>query len=230
MEELLEQLQKSRARPDNISYFAFTGTPKAFHDDAVWPPTDPSAASLQGQSARASTATKCGRAIEEGFILDVLLGYVPYKTRVQPRQADRGQQTGERQGRQTGLGTMDVAASRPTSRRRCSSSSSTSARTWHTVWMAKAKAMVVTSSRAAAIRYKKAFDAISPNTRIRWHSLIGGLLRQDDRQAGDAWRRRAHSGMMCSSSMRTRNSPRKHEPGGEWGRICGLPLIARNTG
>jgi type I restriction enzyme R subunit len=28
VEELLEQLQKSRARPDNISYFAFTGTPK----------------------------------------------------------------------------------------------------------------------------------------------------------------------------------------------------------
>jgi type I restriction enzyme R subunit len=37
VEELLEQLQKSRARPDNISYFAFTGTPKAFHVDAVWP-------------------------------------------------------------------------------------------------------------------------------------------------------------------------------------------------
>jgi len=28
VEELLEQLQKSRARPENISYFAFTGTPK----------------------------------------------------------------------------------------------------------------------------------------------------------------------------------------------------------
>ncbi|VDA76624.1 hypothetical protein BANRA_05711 [Klebsiella pneumoniae] len=32
VDELLEQLQKSRARPDNISYFAFTGTPKHSFD------------------------------------------------------------------------------------------------------------------------------------------------------------------------------------------------------
>ena len=41
VEELLEQLQKSRARPDNISYFAFTGTPKHSTMMLFGRPTDP---------------------------------------------------------------------------------------------------------------------------------------------------------------------------------------------
>jgi type I restriction enzyme R subunit len=55
----------------------------------------------------------------------------------------------------------------------------------------KAKAMVVTSSRAAAIRYKKALTPILPSTPSMPHPLTDCLLRQDDGQAGDARRRRA---------------------------------------
>jgi hypothetical protein len=66
VEELLEQLQKSRARPDNISYFAFTGTPK--HSTLMlFGRPDPVAAASQDQSAgKPSTVHRCARPLRKG--------------------------------------------------------------------------------------------------------------------------------------------------------------------
>ena len=80
VEELLEQLQKSRARPDNISYFAFTGTPKHSTLMLFGRVPDPSQPPSKDNLPEAFHKYKMRQAIEEGFILDVLKGYVPYKT------------------------------------------------------------------------------------------------------------------------------------------------------
>lgn len=79
IEELLEKIQKARVQTKNISQFAFTATPK--HSTMM----------LFGRTANGEPASDDNlpqsfhlytlrQAIEEGFILDVLKGYVPYKT------------------------------------------------------------------------------------------------------------------------------------------------------
>lgn len=79
LEELLEQIQKSRVQTNNISHFAFTATPK--HSTKM----------LFGRTRNGQTANDHNlpesfhlysqrQAIEEGFILDVLQGYLSYKT------------------------------------------------------------------------------------------------------------------------------------------------------
>jgi type I restriction enzyme R subunit len=65
VEELLEQLQKSRARPDNISYFAFTGTPKHSTLMLFGRVPDPSRPAIQGQSARSLPRTRCARPLKK---------------------------------------------------------------------------------------------------------------------------------------------------------------------
>lgn len=77
---VLEQLQKSRARPDNINYFAFTGTPKHSTLMLFGRPTDPSQPASNDNPPQAFHLYTMRQAIEEKFILDVLKGYVPYKT------------------------------------------------------------------------------------------------------------------------------------------------------
>ena len=80
VEELLEELQKSRARPKNISYFAFTGTPKHSTLMLFGRPADPSSPASKTNLPQPFHRYPMRQAIEEGFILDVLKGYVPYKT------------------------------------------------------------------------------------------------------------------------------------------------------
>ena len=80
VDELLEQLQKSRAKPDNISYFAFTGTPKHATLMLFGRLDDPNQPASKDNLPHAFHRYTMRQAIEEGFILDVLKGYVPYKT------------------------------------------------------------------------------------------------------------------------------------------------------
>ncbi len=68
------------ARPDNISYFAFTGTPKHSTLMLFGRVPDPSQPPSKDNLPEAFHKYKMRQAIEEGFILDVLKGYVPYKT------------------------------------------------------------------------------------------------------------------------------------------------------
>lgn len=71
----------------------------------------------------------------------------------------------------------------------------------------KAKAMVVTSSRAAAIRYKKAFDRyIEQHSEYGFiHSLVAFSGKMTGKQV--MHQMTASSRMMCLSSMRTKSSP-----------------------
>jgi type I restriction enzyme R subunit len=110
VEELLEQLQKSRARPDNISYFAFTGTPKHSTLMLFGRPTTRHSRPRRTNLPRIPPYPM-RQAIEEGFILDVLKGYVPYKTAFNlAKQIEDSKRVSGKAG-QTGLGAVDVLAS-----------------------------------------------------------------------------------------------------------------------
>ena len=98
------------------------------------------------------------QAIEEGFILDVLANYTTYKTYWQIEKAIADDPEYDAGKAQAGHRPVRHRCTRTTSRRRPRSSSSTSASTRATKIGGKAKAMVVTSSRLHAVRYKQAID------------------------------------------------------------------------
>ena len=142
---------KARVKPSNVSYYAFTATPKAetialFGSPSTCgaPPTPFHVYSMQ-------------QAIEEGFILDVLKGYTTYETAFKLEQI--GQDPDVKAGRaKTWL--ARYAHLHPTSIAQKVAIIIEHYRE-HVVHQleGQAKAMVVTNGRIDAVRYKKAFDA-----------------------------------------------------------------------
>ena len=167
-EDVLAAEIAARAESTNISFFAFTATPKAKtlelfgHKSAGGKPHPFHLYSMQ-------------QAIEEGFILDVLKNYTPYKTAF--RLTHNGQSY---ESESTSTGTVAVTGS-ANGELVDKSAAVKSVMNWvklhptnisqkvativehfraNVGWRldGKAKAMVVTSSRKAAVRSKLAFD------------------------------------------------------------------------
>lgn len=157
VEELLERLQKSRARPKNLSHFAFTATPK--HSTFM----------LFGRTADGGRAGKDNlpqafhrypmrQAIEEGFILDVLRGHTPYQTAFNlAKQLEDKRRVSGRAAKRALAQWMSLHPTNVT--QKVQFIIEHFSRNVACLLDGKAKAMVVTSSRAAAVRYKKGFDA-----------------------------------------------------------------------
>ncbi|MCP5162664.1 MAG: type I restriction endonuclease subunit R [Hahellaceae bacterium] len=167
VDELLEQLQKSRARPDNISYFAFTGTPKHATLMLFGRPEDTSNPVSKKNPPEAFHKYTMRQAIEEGFILDVLKGYVPYQTAFNlSKQLEDSKRVSGKAAKRALAQWMALHPTNVTQKVQFIVEHF-SKNVAHRL-DGKAKAMVVTSSRAAAIRYKKAFDRY-----IEQHSEYG---------------------------------------------------------
>ncbi len=170
----------SRARQPNLSFFAFTATPK-FKTKAVFDEPGPSGtAPFHEYSMR--------QAIEEGFILDVLQNYVTYKRF---------------------FGLVKQVESDPEVPRRAAAKALSQFLEIHPVNVGqvvqviiehfrlkvmhelggRAKAMVVTGSRLAAVKYKQAFDryiADKGYTGIRALVAFSGSV-EDPEQPGQAF-------------------------------------------
>jgi type I restriction enzyme R subunit len=178
-EDVLVAEMAARAESKNLSFFAFTATPKAktlelfgTKKNADSPPEPFHLYSMQ-------------QAIEEGFILDVLKNYTPYKTAFRLTHNGQVFETEETAGNGTvavtnGSGSADLVDK---------SKAVKSVMNWvqlhptniaqkvqiivehfreNVVWRldGNAKAMVVTSSRKAAVRYKVAFDKYVKDNKI----------------------------------------------------------------
>lgn len=158
VEELLEQLQKSRARPKNISYFAFTGTPKHATLMLFGRPADPTRPASKDNLPQPFRRYPMRQAIEEGFILDVLKGYVPYKTAFNlAKQVEDSKRVSGKAAKRALAQWMSLHPTNVTQKVQFIVEHF-SKNIAHRL-DGKAKAMVVTSSRAAAIRYKRGFDS-----------------------------------------------------------------------
>lgn len=185
LEEVLLEIQKSRVRPDNVSHFAFTATPK--HSTLtlfgrVPDPTQPPSDENKPESFHKYTQRQ---AIEEGFILDVLQNYTPYKQAV--RLGDEG--------------INDKRVDKKLARR--------SLARWKSLHPTivsqkvefiiehflqniagllngEAKAMVVTSGRPQAVKYKLAFDQyISRNNLQGIKALVAFSGKVPGKMLGD---------------------------------------------
>lgn len=148
-EEIIAKVVAARKRPPNISYYAFTATPKA------------KTLELFGRREPGGLPVpfhvySMRQAIEEGFILDVLKGYVTYDTAFKLEQAgaDIEVKSGKASKR-----IFQYAHLHPTSIGQKITITVEHYRK-HVMHLlnGQAKAMVVTDSRKAAVRYKKEFD------------------------------------------------------------------------
>ncbi len=149
-EDEIRKTMMSRGKQKNLSFFAFTATPKAktlevFGEAGVNGKPEP----FDLYSMR--------QAIEEGFILDVLKGYTTYKTFFKLNKAiDDDPRIDKRKGK--------IAIARFMSLHPHNLSQKTEVMIEHFRQVVsrkingKAKAMLVTSSRLHAVRYKLEFD------------------------------------------------------------------------
>ncbi len=145
---ILRDAQK-RGRQPNLSFFAFTATPK-FKTRALFDATGPS-----GESPFHEYSMR--QAIEEGFIMDVLANYTGYKRFFGLiKQVEADPEVPRRQAAKALTRYMDI---HPVNIEQVVSVIVEHFRlhVMHELG-GRAKAMVVTASRLAAVKYKRTFD------------------------------------------------------------------------
>lgn len=149
-EDKIREIIAKSGKQDNISFFAFTATPKA------------KTIELFGQigddgKPKAFHHYTMRQAIEEGFILDPLVNYTTYKTFYKVAKAIKDDPEVSKKQATTAI--VRAMALHP---HNISQKTEVIIEHFRQVVMhkinGKAKAMVVTSSRLQAVKYKKAFD------------------------------------------------------------------------
>lgn len=179
VESILAAEMTERAESSNISYLAFTATPKN------------KTLELFGRKGpdgkpREFHMYSMKQAIEEGYILDVLRGYQAYETALKiAGNANSGSEVEEGAARK---GLMRWVRLHPTN---ISQKVQIIVEHFHAnvahLLEGKAKAMVVTDSRKAAVKYKKAIDAYiakraSADSSYTYRTLVAfsGAVRMDE--------------------------------------------------
>ena len=144
MEELFRSMAK-RGRQANLSFFAFTATPK--HKTLA----------MFGRGGRPVHRYTMRQAIEEGFILDVLRHYTTYATYFGLLKACADDPNVERKKAAQALARFLRLHPHNIAQKTTVMVEHFQAVTRHRIG-GRAKAMVITSSRLEAVRYKQSFD------------------------------------------------------------------------
>ena len=171
MEELFRSMAK-RGKQANLSFFAFTATPK-HRTLAVF-----------GRDGRAAHRYTMRQAIEEGFILDVLKHYTTYRTYFNLLKACDDDPNVERKKAARALARFMRLHPHNIAQKTEVMVEHFQAVTRHKIG-GRAKAMVVTGSRLEAVRYKQSFDRYIQKKGYAIKSLVAfsGTV-EDDKLAG----------------------------------------------
>lgn len=187
VETILAAEMTERAESANISYLAFTATPKNKTLELFGrkgPDGKPHEFHLYSMK----------QAIEEGYILDVLKGYQAYDTALKIAGNAAGEGEVEEGAARKGL--MRWVRLHPTN---VSQKVQIIVEHFHTnvahLLEGKAKAMVVTDSRKAAVKYKKAIDAYiakraAEDASYTYRTLVafsGGVTMAEDEKWAADW-------------------------------------------
>jgi type I restriction enzyme R subunit len=155
-EDAVATLVASRKRPPNLSYYAFTATPKPKTIELFGRRPDPSLPASDDNMPEAFHVYSMRQAIEEKFILDVLQNYVTYSV------FWKLSQVGEDKEVEAGKASKVIARYAKLHPTNISQKVAIIVEHFREKVMHKiggrAKAMVVTDSRLAAVRYKLALD------------------------------------------------------------------------
>ena len=144
MEEVFRSMAK-RGRQPNLSFFAFTATPK--HKTF----------SVFADGGRPAHRYTMRQAIEEDFVLDVLKHYTTYRSYFKLLKACRDDPNVERKKAALGLARFMKLHPHNIAQKTEVMVEHFQAATRHKIG-GRAKAMVVTGSRLEAVRYKQSFD------------------------------------------------------------------------
>ncbi|HEX7005394.1 MAG TPA: type I restriction endonuclease [Trueperaceae bacterium] len=159
-EERLQARQTARRPPPNASYFAFTATPK--HSTLTLfgrGENDPKAPLSSANKPVEFHAYTMQQAIEEGFILDVLQNYTTYKTAYRLSEKLSGKDDPKVDKRQARRTLAKWASLHPTNvGQKVQFIVEHFRRNVAHLLAGQAKAMIVTGSRAAAVKYKLYLD------------------------------------------------------------------------
>ena len=171
MEELFRSMAK-RGRQANLSFFAFTATPK--HKTLA----------VFGRDGLPAHRYTMRQAIEEGFILDVLKHYTSYATYFKLLKACEDDPNVERKKAAQALARFMKLHPHNIAQKTEVMVEHFQAVTRHKIG-GRAKAMVVTGSRLEAVRYKQSFDRYIHEKGYAIKSLVAfsGTV-QDDKLAG----------------------------------------------
>ena len=189
VEAILASEMTERAESENISYLAFTATPKN------------KTLELFGRKGPDGKPVEfhlysMRQAIEEGYILDVLKGYQTYDTALKiagKAESGDGGEVGEAAARK---GLMRWVKLHPTN---ISQKVQIIVEHFHTnvahLLEGKAKAMIVTDGRKAAVKYKKAIDAYiakraAEDASYNYRTLVafsGSVTMDEDEQWSSGW-------------------------------------------
>jgi type I restriction enzyme, R subunit len=144
MEELFRKMAR-RGRQENLSFFAFTATPK--HKTLA----------VFGRDGAAFHRYTMRQAIEEGFIMDVLRSYTTYASYFRLLRASEDDPNVERKKAARALARFMKLHPHNIAQKTEVMVEHFHAVTRHRIG-GRAKAMVVTGSRLEAVRYKQSFD------------------------------------------------------------------------
>jgi type I restriction enzyme R subunit len=167
LEELFRSMAK-RGRQTNISFFAFTATPK--HKTLA----------VFGRNGQPVHRYTMRQAIEEGFILDVLKNYTTYATYFRLLKACEDDPNVERKKAARALARFMKLHPHNIAQKTEVMVEHFQAVTRHKIG-GRAKAMVVADSRLAAVRYKQSFDRyiLEKGYPIRTLVAFSGIVTDD---------------------------------------------------
>ncbi|TDH62942.1 type I restriction endonuclease subunit R [Dankookia rubra] len=167
MDELYRSMAK-RGRQANISFFAFTATPK--HKTLK----------VFGRDDKPAHRYTMRQAIEEGFILDVLKHYTTYATYVRLLKASEDDPNVERKKAARALARFLKLHPHNIAQKTEVMVEHFHAATQHKIG-GRAKAIVVTGSRLEAVRYKQSFDRYIKEKGYAIKSLVAfsGVVTDD---------------------------------------------------
>lgn len=194
LDELYRSMAK-RGRQANLSFFAFTATPK--HKTlAVFGRNE---AGKAGQPFHRYTMRQ---AIEEGFIMDVLKNYTTYATYYKLVKSSKDDPNVERKQAAKALARFMRLHPYNIAQKTEVMVEHFNAATRHKIG-GKAKAMVVTGSRLEAVRYKLAFDAYIRDKGYRWIKTLVAFSGEveDEELPGKTWREVGMNGGIKESEL-----------------------------
>lgn len=157
IEEVLLEIQKSRVRPDNVSHFAFTATPKHSTMTLFGQLPDPDMPASEDNKPESFHRYTQRQAIEEHFILDVLQGYTPYKEAYRLGEQGLNDKRVDKKMAKKALARWKTL--HPTNvTQKVEFIANHFTQSVLPLLDGEAKAMIVTSGRPQAVKYKLAFD------------------------------------------------------------------------
>lgn len=180
LDELYRSMAK-RGRQANLSFFAFTATPK--HKTLAVFGRDES-----GKPGQPFHRYTMRQAIEEGFIMDVLEKYTTYATYYKLVKASEDDPNVERKQAAKALARFMRLHPYNIAQKTEVMMEHFNAFTRHKIG-GKAKAMLVTGSRLEAVRYKLAFDAYIRDKGYSWIKTLVAFSGEviDDELPGKTW-------------------------------------------